>query len=131
VGTAVLLFEAGTGTRVIGGLINLVSGNADIGIYVKADEAVVSHNRVYDWGADSAGLTPDRDTGIFNPGNLDGGASNVFHFNKVRCYQQAYDNVAGSSNVTLACTDPTSTGARHSGVPGGSSAVRQASPSLP
>jgi hypothetical protein len=107
--TAVLLYQSAAGTKVSGNLINLVDGNADVGIYVFADSVSVSSNRVYDWGADVAGADPDYDIGIANPGNLNGGIDNVFTKNKVRCYQDAYDNVTGGSNTVLPCTDSTST----------------------
>jgi hypothetical protein len=107
--TAVLLFESGAGTKVLNNLINLIAGNADVGIYVGADSITVSGNRVYDWGPDVAGPNLDMDIGISNPGQFNGGIDNIFTKNKVRCYQQPYDNVTGPSNVVLLCTDPTST----------------------
>lgn len=88
---------------------NLVGGNADVGIYVGADAVSVSSNRVYDFGPDVAGVNPDMDIGIANIGNVNGGLDNTFTKNRVRCYQQAYDNVTGASNTIQACTDPTST----------------------
>ena len=107
--TAVLLFESAASTKVLSNEINLVGGNADVGIYVGADAVSVSGNRVYDFGPDVAGVNPDMDIGIANTGNLNGGLDNTFTKNRVRCYQQAYDNVTGASNTIQACTDPTST----------------------
>ena len=128
--TAVLLFESAASTKVLNNRINLVGGNADVGIYVGADSVSVTTNRVYDFGPDVAGVNPDMDIGIANPGNLNSGLNNTFTKNRVRCYQQPYDNVTGASNVVLACTDPTST----STLPlasGASLPARPASPSEP
>lgn len=108
---AVLLWESAAGTKVNTSRINLVGGNADVGIYVRADSVSLNSNRVYDWGPDVAGTDPDMDVGIYNPGYLNGGLDNTFTKNKVRCYQTPYDNVTGPSNTVLPCTDSTSTSA--------------------
>ena len=130
--TAVLLFESGAGTKVLNNLINLIGGNADVGIYVGADSITVSANRVYDWGPDVAGSNLDMDIGISNPGQFNGGIDNTFTKNKVRCYQQPYDNVTGPSNTVLACTDPTSTPAPAIAAASGESVpARPASPFQP
>ena len=107
--TGILLYQAGTLTKVTSNTINLIAGNADAGIYVESDDVTVSSNRVYDFGPDVAGVNPEMDTGIYNLGNLNGGIDNVFNKNKVRCYQDAYNNVTGASNTILPCLDPTST----------------------
>ena len=128
--TAVLLFESAANTKVTNNQINLIAGNADVGIYVGADDVAISGNRVYDFGPDVAGSNPDMDTGIGNYGNLNGGLDNTFTKNKVRCYQQAYDNVTGPSNVVQQCTDPTSTASVALAV-GASFPARPASPAEP
>jgi hypothetical protein len=72
--TAVLLFDAGAGTSVRHN--NIMEGNADVGIYILADDVVVENNRVFETGADGS-----YDVGVGNYG-----LGNTVYNNKVRGY---------------------------------------------
>jgi len=88
--TAVLVFRAAPGTTISG---NTIEGNADIGIYVAADEVTVVGNQVIEQGADRGGY----DVGIG-----DYGVGNRISGNTVRGYQVPYDSLAGSAAKTIA-----------------------------
>ncbi len=88
--TAVLLFHPAPGTTVSG---NIIEGNADVGIYVAADSAIVEGNEVVEEGADLGGY----DVGIG-----DYGAGNRITGNTVRGYQIPYDSLARAASKTVA-----------------------------
>lgn len=87
VATAVLLFEAA------GPVVsqNNLRGNADVGIYVLADNATVNNNKVFESGAD----------GFYDIGIGNYGASNAVTNNKVKGYETAYDGVSGGNNKAI------------------------------
>jgi parallel beta-helix repeat protein len=91
--TAILLLNAAPGTLVRG---NVISGNADVGIYVMADGVRVERNRLTDSGADGA-----FDVGIGNYGQ-----GNVFEGNSITGFSFRYQNVSEpdptSPNATVA-----------------------------
>jgi hypothetical protein len=128
--SAILLYESAAATKVDSNLINLVGGNADVGIYIGADSVTVTANRVYDWGPDVAGADTEMDIGIANEGFVSNPnpLSNTITKNRVRCYQQAYLNVSGPSNVIMECNDPTSTAAPAIAAAASAAVARPASP---
>jgi hypothetical protein len=71
---------------------NNIRGNADVGIYIYADNGIVHNNRVFDEGADG----PHGDYGISN-----GGSGNSVTNNKVRGYDIPYDGVTGGNNKAI------------------------------
>nr|MBA2452927.1 right-handed parallel beta-helix repeat-containing protein [Chloroflexia bacterium] len=85
--TAILIFDA-HGVNVSQ---NNVGGNADVGIYILADNVTVNNNRVFEAGPDGF-----YDIGIGNYGN-----NNAVTNNKVRGYDTAYDGVTGGKNKTI------------------------------
>ena len=90
VSTAILLFGAAPDTSVRHN--NLMEGNADIGIFVYADGAVVENNRVYETGED---LNYDLfDFGIYvrSPLYPEVTTTNTIVNNKVRGYVFAYNS---------------------------------------
>lgn len=76
--TAVLLYQSAPGTIVRQN--NIMEGNADVGIYVEGDGAIIENNRVYETGPD----------GFYDIGIGNYGMNRVYN-NKVRGYQQAED----------------------------------------
>ena len=88
--TAILLYRAVSGTTVSG---NIVEGNADIGIYIASDGAVVERNELTDNGPDLGGY----DIGIG-----DYGVGNRVDRNTVRGYQVPYDSLNGAASKTIA-----------------------------
>ena len=89
VSTAILLQFAATGTIVRHN--NLMEGNADFGIFVKTDGAIVENNRVYETGDD---LNIDGwDHGIYVDSPTTGDIStNTVANNKVRGYLFAFNS---------------------------------------
>lgn len=87
--TAVLLYLPANGAVVRHN--NLMEGNADVGIYILADEATVDNNRVFETGTDGG-----YDVGIGNYG-----LNNVVTNNKVRGYAVPYEGVTGGKNKTI------------------------------
>ena len=90
--TAILLMNTAPGALVRG---NVIVGNADVGIYVMANEVRVERNRLTDSGPDGA-----FDVGIGNYGE-----GNVFDGNTITGYSQRYQNVPEprpDSNSTIA-----------------------------
>jgi len=91
--TAILLLNTGPGTVVRG---NTIVGNADVGIYVMANDVRVERNRLTDTGNDGA-----FDVGIGNYGDrnvFDGNSINGFYYR----YQNVDDPDSGLANTTLA-----------------------------
>lgn len=78
--TAVLVFRAAPETTI---RRNVIDGNADIGIYIGADAAIVEDNQLTDEGPDAGGY----DTGI-----ADYGTGNRFARNVIRGYQVPFDS---------------------------------------
>jgi hypothetical protein len=73
-GTAILLIASGGGTAV---RANSITGNADVGIYVMADSAIVEANELADEGAD----------GFYDIGIADVGVRNVIIGNAVQGFR--------------------------------------------
>jgi hypothetical protein len=88
--TAVLLFRAAPGTTVTG---NTIRGNADIAIYIAADDVVVQGNEVIDEGPDLGGY----DVGIG-----DYGTGNRVDGNTVRGYRIPQESLTGVAAKTIA-----------------------------
>jgi hypothetical protein len=91
--TAILLLNTIAGTVVRG---NVITGNADVGIYVMANGVRVERNRLTDTGTDGA-----FDVGIGNYGE-----GNVFEGNIIQGFYYRYQNVdgadSGPANATIA-----------------------------
>ena len=87
VGTAMLLIGAAPGTVL---RQNNIGGNADVGIYVLADDVTVDNNRVFETGPD----------GPYDIGIGSWGEGNVVTNNKVLGYDTPYDGVADGRNKT-------------------------------
>lgn len=91
--TAILLLNTAAGTVVRG---NVITGNADVGIYVMANGVRVERNRLTDTGTDGA-----FDVGIGNYGD-----GNVFDGNSITGFYYQYQNVdepaSGPLNTTIA-----------------------------
>ena len=84
-GPAVLLSNSAPGTVVHR---NTIAGNADVGIYIAANEAVVSQNLVIDdEGAD----------GFYDIGIVDAGEHNTVRDNDVRGYEESYFGVGAGA----------------------------------
>lgn len=80
VGTAILLFDSGPGLSV---RHNKIDGNADVGIYILADNAKIEHNSVIETGAD----------GFYDIGIGNYGSDNTIRHNSVGGYETPYDGV--------------------------------------
>jgi hypothetical protein len=93
VATAILLFDAGAGTRVFHN--NLMDGNADIGIYISGTGIAVDNNRVFESGPDTNAFGYDVGIGDY------GATPNAVTNNKVRGYQTPYEGVAGGRNKVI------------------------------
>ena len=78
--TAILLSGSAPGTVV---RRNLVTGNADVGVYIAAREAIVADNIVIDDGED----------GFYDIGIVNAGEHNTVRDNDVRGYEQRYFGV--------------------------------------
>ena len=92
VSTAILIWFAATATGTTVRHNNLMEGNADVGIYVKADGVIVDNNRVYETGAD---LNADLwDFGIYSISKDDDEVTttNTITNNKVRGYVFSYNS---------------------------------------
>lgn len=101
-GTGIDLYKTTPGTKVKSNNINLISDLAHYGIIVQADNAVITGNRVFNYGANGS----PGDTGIWNAGATNP-ASNSITNNEVRCYQTPFVNAGGSNgNVVLPCPWP-------------------------
>lgn len=85
--TAVLLFDAQNAVV----RHNNIGGNADVGIYIGSDGAVVDNNRVFESGPD----------GFYDVGIGDYGTGNSVTNNKVRGYTLPYEGVVGGKNKTI------------------------------
>lgn len=88
VATAVLLYFAGDGVEVSQ---NILGGNADVGIYVYANNAIVDNNKVFESGPDGS-----YDAGIGNYGN-----GNSVTNNKVRGYDIPYEGDVDGNNKVI------------------------------
>ena len=66
------------------------------GIYVGSDNAVITSNRVFNWGTNESGAVGINNVGLTNP------ATNKVTNNEIRCYGTPVVNVKGS-NVVLNC----------------------------
>jgi hypothetical protein len=86
--TAVLLFDTAPGVVVSK---NNIGGNADIGIYIFTDDAIVDNNKVFESGADGF-----YDIGIGNYGD----GSSVTN-NKVGGYDTPYEGVSDGNNKAV------------------------------
>lgn len=85
------------GFKVTSNNINLAEGAASgSGIYVASDNAVVTGNRVFDWGINETGAVGINNVGLTNP------ATNKIANNEIRCYGTPVINGTGS-NVVLNC----------------------------
>jgi hypothetical protein len=87
--TAILLYQFAAGTAVRQN--NLMDGNADVGIYIAGDGALVDNNRVFESGPD----------GFYDIGIGDYGIGNAVTNNKVRGYGLAYDGVTTGNNKAI------------------------------
>jgi hypothetical protein len=87
--TAILLFDTASGVLVRTN--NLMEGNADVGIYIGGNGAIVDNNRVFEEGVD----------GFYDVGVGDYGIGNTVTNNKVRGYTQPYDNVSVGKNKVI------------------------------
>jgi hypothetical protein len=93
-----LFYHTSPGTKVLGNNINLISGNALVGVFDSADNAVVSGNRVFNYSS-----IPSFNMGIDHEGE-NNHSSNVISRNEVRCYQTPFVNAGESNgNVVLSC----------------------------
>ncbi len=90
VSTAILLYFAAAGTSVRHN--NLMEGNADIGIYVYTDGAVVDNNRVFETGADLNQHLWDAGIYVYSPAYGEVTTTNTVVNNKVRGYVFAYNS---------------------------------------
>jgi hypothetical protein len=90
VSTAILLYFAAAGTSVRHN--NLMDGNADIGIYVYSDGAVVDNNRVYETGPDLNQFLWDVGIYVYSPVYGEVTTTNTVVNNKVRGYLFAYNS---------------------------------------
>jgi hypothetical protein len=90
VSTAVLLYFAAAGTSVRHN--NLMEGNADIGIYVYSDGAIVDNNRVYETGEDLNQYLWDVGIYVYSPLYGDVTTTNTVANNKVRGYLFAFNS---------------------------------------
>ena len=88
--TAVLVYQTG----VVEVSNNNIRGNADIGLYIYADNGTYHNNRIYDQGADHP--NSDYDYGLGN-----WGANNQVSNNKVRGFEILYDGVVGGGNKAV------------------------------
>jgi hypothetical protein len=85
--TGVLLSGSAPGTIVSR---NHIAGSPDVGVYVAADKAIVTNNRVFDEGPD----------GFYDIGIVSFGEGNVVRNNDVRGYEQRYVGVdSGTSEI--------------------------------
>jgi hypothetical protein len=85
------------GFKVTSNNINLAEGAASgSGIYVASDSAVVTGNRVFDWGVNESGAVGINNVGLTNP------ATNTITKNEIRCYGTPVVNSTGA-NVVLNC----------------------------
>ncbi len=87
--TAILLFDTAPGVLVRTN--NLMEGNADVGIYIGGNGAIVDNNRVFEEGVD----------GFYDVGVGDYGTGNTVTNNKVRGYTLPYDNVTVGKNKVI------------------------------
>lgn len=87
--TAILLNDSAAGTRVAA---NDIIGNADVGIYVFSDDAVVEDNDLVDAGPD----------GFYDVGIVNVGSGNTFIGNTVQGYRARYHRVeTATGNLAL------------------------------
>jgi hypothetical protein len=82
-GTAILLVETAPGSQVVG---NTVTGNADVGIYIRANSVTISGNTLADSGKDGA-----HDVGIVNAG-----LNNLFRDNVVEGFRSRWFSMPGN-----------------------------------
>jgi hypothetical protein len=99
-GIAILVDESPTQVKVVNNNINLLNGNASVGIDMASDHAVMSGNRVFNYGANNSTAT-----GILNQGNGNPLANKVTN-NEVACYGTAWSGPVGNGNVALSCPWP-------------------------
>ncbi len=94
---AVHLTNTLPGFKVTSNNINSASGAASgSGIYVGSDNAVVTGNRVFDWGVYESGAVGINNVGVTNP------ATNKITKNEIRCYGTPVVNGTGE-NAVLNC----------------------------
>lgn len=91
VATAILLYATASGVVV---KQNNLSGNADVGIYVYTDGAVINNNKVFESGADINAFGYDIGIGNY-------GSGNAVTNNKVKGYTTAYEGVTDGNNKTI------------------------------
>jgi hypothetical protein len=94
---AILIDESPVPVHVLNNDLNLLSGNASIGIDMTSNDAVISGNRVFNYGSNNV-----TGTGIVNQGNGNPSGNKVIN-NEVRCYGTAWSGPVGSGNVALQC----------------------------
>jgi len=80
------------GLKVIANNINLSTGNAVVGIQILTNHAIISGNRVFNFGLNFG-------TGIENDVN----ATNEITHNQVRCYSVPFAGPVSPDNVVLPC----------------------------
>lgn len=85
----VLLYDSAAGTAV---RHNLIGGNADVGIYIYADQVRVESNVLYEASAD---------TGLYDIGIGNYGADNVVRRNRVHGYDTPFEGVEGGGNESF------------------------------
>jgi hypothetical protein len=94
---AVHLTNTMSGFKVASNNINSASGAASgSGIYVGSDNAVVTGNRVFEWGANESGAVGINNVGLTDP------TTNKITNNEMRCYGTPVVNATGS-NAVLNC----------------------------
>lgn len=82
------------GFKVTSNNINSASGAArGAGIYIASDNAVVTSNRVFDWGINENAAVGIDNVGLTNP------ATNKVTNNEIRCYGVPVVNVIGANSV--------------------------------
>jgi parallel beta-helix repeat protein len=104
IATAILLYEANVNTGLpiaanVNVTQNILSGNADVGIYAYGNGMTVNNNKVFDDGSITDCNVDGYDVGIFNE-TWGGAGNNVFKNNKVGGYTDAYLAVSGGNNKT-------------------------------
>ena len=93
--TAILLYESGNNVEVSQ---NIISGNADVGIYALLNNALIENNKVFEEGTDGA---YDIGVGDYDQYTSTPADNNVVKNNKVNGYTTAYEEVSGGKNKVI------------------------------
>ena len=103
-GGGIFLQATAVGTKITSNNINLIGGQTTDGILIGADNAVISGNRVFNYGTSGNVVSAGIDNGgLTNP------ATNKIMKNEVRCYATPFVNVSVttySGNKVLPCPWP-------------------------